>query len=834
MANLAKGRAYEVQVRDYLLLRDGYTEAYLWEQCPETILREAGIIESWQEHRLMRRKIAALEAEPGFKNPLRDTGIDIMARMPDGNLDAVQCKAYGPNTSIRMEDLAGYAINLLGMFIHSPHTRGSLFYDGKLSCVIEEQFRRRSTATRTRLVNLKYQKPTPAETDVPDGAIRLYADQEKALATFKDWWLNIDAPERVHLDAPCGFGKTIIGAAALSWLGKNAYATGAAFVVPLIEHAQHIYDRLLPFVQEGWEPVLVDSEGERDIARLRPLFEPGRRPPLIVSTYKSADVLRQLPWGNGRWLVILDEFHNLSRADLGIGEESDLHKLLTMAPRVLGMSATPRIFELEGSDDDEDGWMGPAIYKMSWADAIQKKIISDYRIYVPSISEPDGFLREEAAELRISDIALPLYARCEFLLKGMLEQGLHRCIVFMPSGPGMIAEATAIEYTKMLQNTAEWLGIEVGIGVILGSTGRRARREQIADFENGPIQTAEGRRPILRILLSVRILDECVDLPTCDSVFFASPCRSKVRGLQRAARCMRFVDGKMPGIFVWCDEMCSELAELFAAIKEQDPAFPTKIRILSKSYDRREETAISSAAIDDKWLVDSYVVGVKTYLSLEERALARARELVAFVEKHGRMPRQDGKDLVEGEGPLGSWLNDRRAACNGKGTYKMYPSVKAYLDNHLPGWSDDREEQAMQRANELVAFVKKHGRMPREGGKDLVEGEGPLGIWLRNRRYARKGTGKGKLYPSVMQYLDNHLPGWSDDREEQAMHSARELVAFVEKHGRMPRMRGKDLVEGEGPVGRWLSDRRCARKGTGKHILYPTVKKYLDDNLPGW
>lgn len=756
MASYAKGCAYERQVRDYLQENEGYPEAYLWQSCPERILDEAGLIGSWQRYRMRRRKLAQMEADPAFKNPLRDTGIDIMARMPNGGLDAVQCKAYGPKTTVRVGDLTGFMGNLTGILLHRPDARGSLFYDGKLSRVIEDQFAHPALANRARIVRLPFAQcqrdPTPA--------IRLREDQHEALDACIAWWKNGDAPGRVHLEAPCGFGKTVVAGEFLMWLGGIGTAKGAAFMVPLIEHAQHMYDRLIPYAQDGWEIVLVDSEGERDVEYLRQFFGPGKKPVLVVSTYKSSDVVCQLPWGDRGWLVVVDEFHNLSRADLGIGAPSDLHRLLAMAPRVLGMSATPRIFELEGSEEDGDGWMGPSIYQMSWGVAIKRQIISDYRIYVPSLSEPKEHLQEQGAELGIGDIARPLQARCEFLLKGMLEEGLRRCIVYMPTGPGMCAERTAAEYTDMLGKIAGWMGIDVCTGTILGCTGRSARKQLLAEFQDGPVQTAENRRPIIRILLSVRILDECVDIPSCDSVFFAAPCRSKVRGLQRAARCMRRVAGKMPGVFVWCDESYDELAELLGAIKEKDALFDTKIRVLSASYDRRGEVGTTAAAAEDRMTVEEYVVGVREYMTGEERAMQRAREVVAFVGMNQRLPRRTGKDVTEAEGMLEAWLNNQRVARRGKGSRVSYESVVKYLDEYIPGWSDDRESLALSKAREVVAFVDENRRLPRAKKKGVPEAERSLGKWLSRQHSAIKGTSKHKSYESVVAYLDEHLPKW--------------------------------------------------------------------------
>ena len=41
------------------------------------------------------------------------------------------------------------------------------------------------------------------------------------------------------------------------------------------------------------------------------------------------------------------------------------------------------------------------------------------------------------------------------------------------------------------------------------------------------------------VILSVKILDECIDVPKCDSIYITYPSESKIRTIQRMCRCMR-------------------------------------------------------------------------------------------------------------------------------------------------------------------------------------------------------------------------------------------------------------------------------------------------------
>jgi superfamily II DNA or RNA helicase len=216
-------------------------------------------------------------------------------------------------------------------------------------------------------------------------------------------------------------------------------------------------------------------------------------------------------------------------------------------------------------------------------------------------------------------------------------------------------------------------------------------------------------------------------------------------------------------------------------------------------------------------------------------SMKRAMEIVDWVKSHGgRMPSQTSKDKVEKR--HGIKLSCWRRALKGNGKGKCYPDVRAYLDENLPGWSDDFEAQAKQHAEEIVEWVKSHGgKMPSsQSSKDKVEKR--HGIKLSRWRQALKGKGKGiACYPKVNAYLDENLPGWSDDLEAQAKQHAEEIVEWVKSHGgRMPSQHSKDKVEKR--HGQKLANWRKDLKGTGKVTTkcYDEVRDYLDRELPGW
>lgn len=146
-------------------------------------------------------------------------------------------------------------------------------------------------------------------------------------------------------------------------------------------------------------------------------------------------------------------------------------------------------------------------------------------------------------------------------------------------------------------------------------------------------------------------------------------------------------------------------------------------------------------------------------LSLEEKTMKIAIQLVEFFTKHRRLPKINSIDVDESS--LARWVGYQKQALKGN-VGVSYPSVVSYLDTEIPGWSDDSILKiAMKKTVFLVEWVNKHKRLPDITSKDASEHQ--AGQWL----YALKQTFRNRgLNSKIKTYLDENLPGWNHDRRE--------------------------------------------------------------------
>lgn len=169
--------------------------------------------------------------------------------------------------------------------------------------------------------------------------------------------------------------------------------------------------------------------------------------------------------------------------------------------------------------------------------------------------------------------------------------------------------------------------------------------------------------------------------------------------------------------------------------------------------------------------------------------------------------------------------------------------VDASLESrHLAGLvtraREVQEEMAAKRAitsawrrrlDELSAFVREHGCMPRQTGGD--EAETGLGRWLHAQR---SKVAKGTLQPRQRAALDA-IGAWDSDRRagreaKQFPAKLLELVEFKDTHRRWPTYMSK-ASEGERALGTWLyTIREAAHQGR----LPDSMRGVLDRQVPGW
>jgi superfamily II DNA or RNA helicase len=739
--NKLKGDLYEIYVRNYL---NQDKIAYLWKDTPEKFLIEAKLIHSNNENRLRRKKNMLLE------NPLVDVGVDIFQVDSNNNFTLVQCK-NGYENGVTIEHLSGFYM----MMANHYHLNGSVYYTSKLSHHITENHVNQKISY-IKLPILDLETKSNIKNVLP---IVPYDYQIEASNKIKDYF---DQNNKAILSLPCGCGKTYT-----SYLISQKFQS-IIILSPLKQFAKQNMDR---YIDYGYTKshLLIDSDGTRNSQEISEFIISNNNSVLLSATYNSVDKILEIIHLLNNPLIIVDEFHNLSKNNV-TNQDDPFYKLLETDHKFLFMSATPRVYELE--DEFEDGNLGEIVYNLSFSDAIEKNYICDYKIYLPSVSEDNSSLIDDIkTEIDISLFNDNMKAKCMFLFKALLHHGSRKCIVYCQN----------IDEIKTMMSTMgklnEYYLMDFNMSSIISLTKRKNREDILDHFiESDNVE----------LIFSVRILDECIDITKCDSIYITYPTTSKIRTIQRLCRCIRKDKDnkfKIGHVYIWCDEY-ADILDTLSGIKEYDILFKDKISVLDLNW--KGEKNIEDIVIKDKQTVVNYIVGIKEFRTVTW--YEKLEDIKKYIDKYDKFPSTHDKNSNYNRS-LASWV---------LGQEKYYKKqIYGMKDEHRRNkWKKFRNEYKKYpitngekwcfKFEEVKIFVIENDRLPSCSKNEKIEIQ-ILSRWVltQNKRY--------NAYDRIMS-KEKYRNLWDEfrnkyiylfDKDEWSI-NYEELELFLENNSKLP------------------------------------------------
>jgi type I site-specific restriction endonuclease len=409
-----------------------------------------------------------------------------------------------------------------------------------------------------------------------------------------------------------------------------------------------------------------------------------------------------------------------------MNKDDDFYGVLNSEHNILFMSATPRVYEMEGDADDHyQRVFGTIIPSMSFRYAIENKYICDFKIWLPFISSDDKQLNNEITRvLSVHDINPKLIDKCNFLLLSLSNTGSMKCIIYC-----MDTKEIA-ELIKALNISNEFHQFEYDVSQITCSDSEISRKEILNNFA-----TSYKRQ----LLFSVRILDEGIDIPSCDSIFITFPSKSKIRTIQRMNRCTRIDKShpfKIDDIFIWCDEY-HEMLNTLCELKDYDPLF--KERIVISDIDYYGNMNDRKSWNDDKEVLDDLIYKVDTRAYDLKGWGERLLDLREYIIENKKFPSVTSSDSYVKS--LGMWRNSQQWNYNNKekkmkigATNRddwsdlMAEFEELFLSNELLLSNDEKWKSSLATVEN---YVKANNKLPPSTKNDPdIE----LGRWLNKQQ----------------------------------------------------------------------------------------------------
>jgi superfamily II DNA or RNA helicase len=809
---------------------------------PEADLFAAGVFHDYNSRRMLRNAALRNARTPGgITSPYVDDGIDFLVKKPDE--DPTKRAAYYPGQaknyakkSVCANDLAGFYRNLLVM--RAP---GYLYTTTGLEYRLRyDLMKRPDMFTHERLdfdpTTFALTRAT-SHSDETTYGLRGY--QKEAVCAILERLVQ-DEQTKMILHVGCGLGKTLIAGRVFAEIKNKRKPHLYVCIAPLRVSVTNLKDRLSPFftaVASSSAPqfrtLLVDSDsgGTTDPVHIGNVLKT-REPIVIFATYESFFGLLTEEFGEYMTdedaFLVADEMHNLTRPQCKIVNEYQTSLL---------MSATVPEKMKEILDATE-------AYRYTMADGIKNGFLCDYEVYLPLLkraptptnseattptisagsAEPDGEdedasddyasdgdddedddgdddadddasdAEDDGREHTVVDMEFPagfptddVTAKALFLCTGMLQTGSRRCIVYLRS-----TDECAL-FNRMLRRVSEeYHGLRLWSAQMDHTVGAARRSEMLRAFQ------ADSDEHDLFVIASVRILDEAVDIPRCDSEFItyvgdrASDIRT-VQRLQRGGRLDPTNPSKRNSLFVWTEEW-SRAVNSLTLMRQEDPLFNKKLRTLSANYDRLGDPAVQreSRARAEELQVYAEV----RCLTLKELFMKRVEVLCTMRERLGRDPSYASSDPEEKR--QGQWLSQqRKLKKNDKLSAERFAILQA-----IPWWSWVAYDYSDSVAK-FYAMRERLGRDPKSSSSDPEERQ--QAIWLMNQRQLKKN---GRLSADRITMLQA-IPQWSWTGHDYG-DAVVKFRALRERLGRDPGNYSSDPEERR--QARWLMTQRQNNK----------------------
>uniref|UniRef100_A0A6C0H843 Helicase ATP-binding domain-containing protein n=1 Tax=viral metagenome TaxID=1070528 RepID=A0A6C0H843_9ZZZZ len=548
MTKLDKGTLYEVYICNYINNNNEHTIAYLWKDIPDYILYNAKLINDINDCRINREKC---------KNYIHDIGIDIIQINNITNkISFIQCKNYEGTLCIK--DLAGY----FAIMSQSEHyDKNGIIYtsNNKYS---HNLMRVCKNKTHT-FIHL----PMDNNITISKNILVPYNYQLECLDKFNKFYENNN---NGILQMPCGCGKTFT-----SFLISEKYEI-IIIISPLKQHTEQNVINYKKYSKSEIKTLIVDSDGTRNIKYILSKITENKL--IIGSTYKSCDIIIELlnNLNLDKIFIIIDEFHNLSYNNI-YNVNDPINKIIKTNVKKLYMSATPKIYEIEETNYNIENLLGKIVYKMDFMYAIDNNLISNYEIYLP-IHEDDNYeiLVEQIKILNYDKI---LIKKILYYFESIKILGKLKTIIYFNNHDHIDI------FIKCMNDINNYYNYNYTIDSIICTDTKNNRNKKLENFNNNDN---------ISILCSVGILDECIDIPSCNSVYITYNCVSKIRIIQRISRSLRKYNNKIAKILIWCNDNLLE-NPIINAIKEIDNDIINKFKFINynKIYSFEENIKIN-------------------------------------------------------------------------------------------------------------------------------------------------------------------------------------------------------------------------------------------------
>lgn len=555
----------------------------------------------------------------------KDTGVDLVAYTHNGDYWAIQCKCYAENATIDKPAVDSFLSTSSRSFMDESGRTTTFAHRLWISTTnrwgvnAEEAIRNQQPAVSR--VGLSHLESAPVDWSKLEEGVsgeasrlvkkKLFPHQQTAVT---DAHCYFKENNRGKLIMACGTGKTFTSLK----IAENE-TKGKGFILFLVPSIALLGQTLEEWYAEADEPIKAicicsdaevskkktkseDMDGystvdlalpastdvESIISQLKSNSQSKNGMTVVFSTYQSIEVIAKAQKAYKQEvgdkaifdLIICDEAHRTTGVTLAKEDESAFVKVhnnnFIEAKKRLYMTATPRLYSDDSKSKaaqgdailcsmDDEHIYGSEIYRIGFGEAVNKGMLSDYKVLILTVSENDmpvavqKMVANPENEISSDDVS-KLIGCINALSKQILgdagiikdsdPEPMKRAVAFCPNIQASkkitsTFNSTLESYYSELSEEQKDKIVAVTSDHIDGTMAATTRQEKLSWLKSVPEDEKE-----CRVLTNVRCLSEGVDVPSLDAVLFLSARNSQVDVVQSVGRVMRKSPGKKYGYII--------------------------------------------------------------------------------------------------------------------------------------------------------------------------------------------------------------------------------------------------------------------------------------------
>ncbi len=488
-----------------------------------------------------------------------------------------------------------------------------------------------------------------------------------------------------------------------------------------------------------------------------------------------------------------------------------LNIIINSKYKKLYVSATPRVFVLENSNYDNEEIFGPILHNMSFDDAIENRYITDYNIYLPlleddSKDELNNVIDDIKDETKLNLNEIELCKKVCFLFEAIKQHGTLKSIIYFTNHNKI---KKFINYLNLLN---QYYCYDYTIDNISYRDSKEQRTLKLKKFRESEKIT---------FICSVGILDECIDVPECNSIYITYNCKSKIKNIQRLCRAVRLDKNnmkKVAKIFLWCDEISDSLTYI-SSIKEYDLNYIKKIKFIAFNKE-----LVKNGHQTNKIYLEKYSPIFVEIIEYKRKSWATVLEILRqFIITNKRKPHiKTDKYLYGWISSSNQFLATNNHIMKDENVRKIWKEFIDEYKEYIPMFKDEWHIN-LQKMEDFITLNKR-----KPSRKSIDQKEASLSIWIQRQKTIFKKNIEGmsqKDKREIWIKVTNKYMLFIGTNEEVWEHNLSLCKSFLNQYKHTPSKHLEKATSNEEyRLGIWISNQFSDyRKNEGM-----VIKKYKD------